>query len=316
MGAERINYMKFPKKYLFLTPAIVVVFVMPLVSQAAVFLSLPPSSAVGSHDTFIVHEQLNTQGQTINVVEGAIQITGDAAQVFQISLGGSDFTLWPKSPVVSSANNITTISFTGGVPGGFNKNNAQLFDIIFTASKPGKLSIVPLTITAYENDGKGTKAQTTFQQLDIPVIANGAAPTNSWQTLLSQDKTSPNSFVITLGQDNNTYGGKKFITFQTTDGQSGMDYYEVQEGNLPPVRASSPYVLQDQTAKSPIKVKAYDKAGNFTLVTWMPPVSPTGKTGNKTFWIWIISAIILVAIFLFFRNKTKKVNELSDKKKN
>lgn len=64
---------------------------------------------------------------------------------------------------------------------------------------------------------------------------------------------------ITLAQDENLYDGKKFISFETTDKESGISHYEVKEGAYPIVRAEMNYVLIDQKGKSDITVTAYNK---------------------------------------------------------
>src|SRR5262249_47050520 len=78
---------------------------------------------------------------------------------------------------------------------------------------------------------------------------------------------------IGIYHDASIFDGKYFITFSTIDKQTGVDYYEVLEqdanGNIqgtttPAIwkRATSPYLLADQSLQSAVMVRATDKAGN------------------------------------------------------
>ena len=116
--------------------------------------------------------------------------------------------------------------------------------------------------------------------------------------MLEKDKTPPESFEITLGKDPSLFDNRYFIGFFTTDAESGVAYYEVQEGERDFVRAESPYVLQDQSIKNIIKAKAFDKAGNERTVEWMPPAPTVPFYQHILFWV----VVLLIAIcYVFWR---------------
>jgi hypothetical protein len=299
--------MKYINKIFLSISAAVIVAFAPMAASAAVVFSTSANQTVGSSDTFIVNVQINTEGENINVVQGDIQIAGESAKVTDISTGGSVLQMWPKTPAIDNSTGSQMISFIGGVPGGFNGPSGSLFNIIFQASKPGDLVVTPQNIKAYKNDGKGTSLVPTIKPLVVTVSAAEPVQNNTWKDLLASDKTPPLDFAITIGENPSVFEGKKFINFNTTDTGSGMDYYTVSEGDSAPQRATSPYVLQDQSVKSVIKVYAYDKAGNVRIAT----LAPLAKTSNKkaiVLWIVIISAIIILTIVLIRFRKNKKVN--------
>jgi len=101
------------------------------------------------------------------------------------------------------------------------------------------------------------------------------------------DTVPPQDFTPEIGQDQAIFEGKYFLSFSTYDGLSGIDHYEVLEisdrqqatGDREQVTgewkiAQSPYLLEDQTLNSVIKIKAIDKAGNERVAEITPAEKP------------------------------------------
>ena len=125
-----------------------------------------------------------------------------------------------------------------------------------------------------------------------------------WQKEVSRfrvmiDATPPEEFKPEIGQDPAVFEGKYFIAFFTTDVGTGVDYYEVLEADERGYqrgttlkaewkRAESPYLLEDQSLQSIIKVRAVDKAGNERVAEIIPPYKIT--------WKEILLGIIIVAM--------------------
>lgn len=82
-----------------------------------------------------------------------------------------------------------------------------------------------------------------------------------------------------MGQDPRVFGGKYFVSFFTTDSKSGVDHYEIKEGDNGYKTAQSPYLLSDQNLRSVVRVRAYDVAGNYRESVY-PGIF-------KRFWWWI-----------------------------
>ena len=95
--------------------------------------------------------------------------------------------------------------------------------------------------------------------------------------------------------------GKKYLVFAAKDETSGVEYYEVKEGKRNFKKAVSPYLLEDQSLRSIIKVKAVDKAGNERIVEIKPPY--------KTIWgnilPWIILGLIVAGVIWWVIRKLK-----------
>jgi len=259
-------------------------------------------------DTFIVSVKIDAGGTSLNTVEGDIVLESDkdVVTVNDFSLAKSVFSLWPKTPVISSDG---TISFVGGVPGGFKLDKAILFNIIVEANKEGSIKIIPKNMAVYANDGKATRVSSELSSLTINVSPKNEsnAPLNEWGSLVSTDKINPEEFAIIIGKDASLFEGKRFAFFTAVDNQSGISYYEVSENGKAPIRSGSTYVLENQDLRiDPIlTVTAYDKAGNKTVSVYKNPgISVFGFSIN--FFIIIILIIIISVVIRKIKKNGKE----------
>ncbi|MDD4624845.1 MAG: hypothetical protein PHR31_01545 [Candidatus Pacebacteria bacterium] len=133
------------------------------------------------------------------------------------------------------------------------------------------------------------------------------------------DTVPPEDFFPQIGKDEFISEGKYFVSFAAKDKTSGVDYYEASEiddwgifdfininkKNLVWRKASSPYLLADQSLKSKILIKAVDKAGNERIAKVVPP--------NKTvYWqagVLLLILVILVGAIVVFKKKKIKVKK-------
>ncbi len=251
-------------------------------------------------DTILFSVRVNSESKNINAVEGEVLLDHavDAVSLADINTAGSKFSLWPGKPLPSERN--TRVSFVGGSPGGFISKDAIVFNIVLKLKETGQVALSPNNIGVYLNDGKGTKDEVSVKDLIINVLPkiSDAKAADDWSTIISNDKTAPEPFEITLGKDPSIFDNQYFISFFTTDAESGIAYYKVQEGERDFVRAESPYLLQDQALSGIIKVKAVDKADNERIAELIPaPAKPFYK--NAIFWI-IVSGVLGI-IYLIWR---------------
>lgn len=220
-------------------------------------------------DTFIVEVKLDTEGSEVNAVEGVIEITSaQPFEILDIILGGSDLTLWPTKPSLSNKNNVSIITYTGGMPGGFKKSDALIMKIALVSQQAGQLQITPKSTKVYLNDGQGTEANINARSLSLNILQPGIKTENELEGIIAADNEPPAEFKINLGHDESVYDGKYFISFQATDNGSGLSHYEVKEGDRNTLRSGTTYILQDQSLNSDISVTAYDKAGNSRVMVW------------------------------------------------
>jgi len=267
---------------------------VPWWAEGAILYLLPQSQTVYQDDTFMVEVKLDTEGEEINAVQASLLLPLDLLDFVDFSKGDSILNLWAKDPAVSD----NTLYFLGGVPGGF-KGEGRIGRVILKGKKEGEGSInFKEDSQVLLNDGMGTPAKLNTGGAIFRVLAEKReVPEDEWQKLLEKDKIPPDPFEIKIGKEATVFEGKYFIAFSTIDKQTGLDHYEVKETRkrreterettLNWKKAESPYLLEDQSLKSIIKVKAVDKAGNERIAEYLP--------AKKPFPYWII-VLILVGI--------------------
>jgi hypothetical protein len=301
--------MFFSKKIKLFLLACSAVFLPHLVFASTLYVGTDHSDVfVG--DTILFSVRIDSENRDINAVEGevALDYSADAASLADINTAGSKFSLWPAKP--SPSENNTSISFVGGSPGGLITKDAIVFSFVLKLQKSGQITLSPKNIGVYLNDGKGTKDAVGVKDLTVNVLPekSDAPSADDWDAIISKDKTAPESFKVTLGKDSSIFNNQYFISFFTTDAQSGVAYYEVQEGGSGYARTESPYLLQDQSLKNLIKVNAIDKAGNERIEEFMPS-APTAPFDSSTeFWI-VVSLVITARSYVLWRKFVRKVKK-------
>ena len=177
-------------------------FVPEIASAANIYIETSKNT-VSVGDTFIVSMKIDSEKTSINSVEGDVTLENNNGNLIvnDFSLAKSIFSLWPRTPSLSTDGN--TISFVGGVPGGFSIDKAILFNIVVEAKKEGTIKISPKNMAIFMNDGKGSRAETNINSLTINVVPQNSeiAPINEWSSLVATDKTSPEKFDIVIGRE-------------------------------------------------------------------------------------------------------------------
>jgi uncharacterized protein YpmB len=285
---------------------LVSMLIVPMSASAATVYVESSRNTISVGDTAIVAIKINADGAVLNTVDGevAIKATKGNVSVQEFSLANSAFGLWPRTPSLSQEGHL--ITFVGGVPGGFSIEGATMFKVIVEAKKEGVVTISPQNLSVFSNDGKGTKLPVTMKDFNITVVAKkqGVPAQNDWASIVSQDITPPEKFIIVLGQDKNLFEGKKFAFFSAVDNQSGIDHYDVSENGGAVVKSGSTYVLQDQGDNVKLNVVAYDKAGNKQIGSYE-------GAPNKINTIWIVVAIVVVILVVLRFYKKSKRNKLN-----
>ncbi|MDD5551685.1 MAG: cohesin domain-containing protein [Candidatus Pacebacteria bacterium] len=264
----------------------------------------PAESNYAKGDTFIENLILDTQNETINAIEAKISYSVDLLEVKEISTGNSILELWTNQPSATKG----IISFSGGKPDGYKGKDGKIISIVFRVLKKGKGEIkIDNNARVLLNDGKGTETKLETKSALINTTGDKATG-DEWEKLLKEDKTPPQPFKIKLSKDSFVFDNQYFISFATTDKETGIDYYEVLEVPLDKknnkvsewVRTESPYLLKDQSLKSEIMVKAVDKAGNERIEKLNPQ--------NKAYYLVILILLIIFSgvIFLIVKKRRKR----------
>lgn len=99
-------------------------------AQVTLFLSPPnnmeQSETYDARQSIAVQFRADTRGETIGVIEGALTFPSADLEVISISRDNSFIESWAETPTVAP----DTISFSGGIPGGFN-GQGEVFTVVF-----------------------------------------------------------------------------------------------------------------------------------------------------------------------------------------
>lgn len=285
--------------------------------QAASLYMDPAFSSLERGDALTVSVRLDTneaEDECVNAVDAVITYSDNIVPV-DTSTGDSIFSMWVEQPKIDTEKR--TITFAGGIPNGYcgrvqgdPRLTNTLAKLIFRSpgfvvgqNNPGtttaKIEFAPES-SAYLNDGLGTKADLALFGASVDLSQKPAtAIDDAWREAVGDDEIPPEPFSIIVHKDDYAFSGKYFISFNTSDKQTGIDQYQVMEEPLtkfwsfewgradaPWVTTRSPYVLEDQSLNSTIRVKAIDKAGNEYIATLIP------EEGMRTLGL---SSIIVIA---------------------
>ncbi len=276
--------MDIKNKTLYLT-SLLAVFLLPVFYLQALTITVqPPQQPLQVGKTSLVKILLENKDKTreINALEGKLKLSSPD-EVVSIITGGSIFNLWPIKPSLDK----NIIAFAGGTQSGVFGGALNVFTI---AIKPKTTEAIQLDfegVSAYLNDGLGTKVAVAGLPVKLSVLKTSNND-DELSTLVSSDDLAPQSFNIDLGKDPTLYDGKYFISFYSSDNESGIKDYEVTEGGFETVKSGNVYVLQNQKLTSTVKVKAIDNAGNERIKTI--------KLNSGSNWLKTIIFVVLVIV--------------------
>ena len=286
---------------------------LPLSVKGAILYVKPSVATYHQGDTFLVEVRLDTEGEYVNAVETNLNFPSDILEVRDLSQGNSVLTLWIKNPSFSG----DVISFVGGTPAGYQGLDGLIGKIVFQVRKKAldSAKIIFQESSVLLNDGQGTKAKLSTKGAVFSILPLESKTTrDQWKKELEEDKISPLPFKIEISKDSAIFEGKYFITFSTTDKETGIDHYEIKEGKRSWKTGISPYVLENQKLTDDIWVKAVDKAGNEWTETLKAqqraPLLDIINVVKKPIWKYIfegVLALILILVIIKVRKKLRKL---------
>jgi hypothetical protein len=299
--------------------------------EAATLYIDPATASLNRGDAITVAVRLDTNeeiAECINAVDGVINYS-DSVTLVDVSLGESILPVWVEAPTIDKDKR--QITFAGGIPNGYcgrvegdPRLTNVILELVFRApglqigggDNAGRAEVTfgPET-TLYLNDGFGTKAETIAYGTVFTIAETiGSEIKDDWRGEVLEDEIPPEPFSITLERDDFAFENKYYISFNTTDKQTGLSHYEVIEESVsdarlfsfgaataPWVRIDGPYVLQDQSLRSVVRVRAIDKAGNEYIATLSP--QNTSMTDARWYPYLLAGGLglgILLSAFLVF----------------
>lgn len=248
---------------------------------------------------------LNTNdGENVNAFEISVEYPTEFLKLKDWSNGNSIINLWIKKP----ENNNGIFSFQGITPGGYSEKNGLLMTLYFESRKEGIAEVkIKDNSQILLNDGKGTQAKTFFSSAVISIKLPEEKTPKKESSLEFTENIPPEPFTPIISRSDEIYGGNYFLIFSTQDKNSGIDYYEISEGEGPFELAQSPYLLKNQGLDKDIRVRAIDKAGNIR--TEIIPTEKTEEKGEfkKVLFFGILSLLIILVFFAkYLYNRVRK----------
>ncbi len=213
-------------------------------------------------EEFYVDFSLDTEGLSVNGVEGSIKFNNENLSLVRIEEGKSVVSLWVEKPEITAEN---TIKFSGIIPNGFDgvidpfngsyKKPGLLFRAIFKGLKESSSAISAFPINTTLNDGMGTLVQTTSFDLSINITNN----TNSH--IIKNTSDTPPELDFQIIQNSDLYAGKYVLIFQAKDKEAGIASVKIKEGGRKWVEIESPYLLKDQSRHNSISILTTNYGG-------------------------------------------------------
>jgi len=221
---------------------------------------------------------LNTEGQSINTIEGDLNYDSNFIKAEAINIGSSFVDFWINKPDIKT---LGLIHFSGITPGGISTPTGEVFKVMFKPFGTGNTNISLNNITLYLNDGKGSTTPAKIKNLSVSV--NQSKNSTGSTDLVFNDKIPPEKFSIIRSKDPSIFDNNYFIAFSTMDKGSGVDYYKICE-LFKCVVGGSPFLLKNQTQFYLIRVIAYDMNGN--------------SVSSLLVSAWFVVAIILLILLI------------------
>ena len=300
--------MKFIKNKIFVALVFCLLLLTAHFASAAELNLTAQNQELATGQQFQVDLKVNTENEDVNAIEGKIIFSKDLLELEEIRDGNSVINFWIEEPKLEQAG---MIGFSGIVPGGFRETKGFLFSAVFRTKSSGSGVIQISDAKVLLNDGKGTEAKTTISNFQFSISEKIQAGQPVVQPV--KDTSPPEVFNPEISSNSEIFNGKWFLVFATQDKGSGIDYYQIMEsaqfGSFKSLfsknswtLANSPYLLQDQTLRSNILVKAVDKAGNQRIMK-INPKNSLQLYENYLVWIIIILGIIVYIIWKIKKRK-------------
>lgn len=145
-------------------------------AQAATLGTNPSSGSYSVGKTISVRVIVNSSGQSINAVAGAVTFSNDTLTLTGISKSGSIITLWAQEPTYSNSSG--TASFQGVTLNGYNGSSGTVVTLTFKAKAEGDatVSLSSANSSVLLNDGQGTNVLSTTSGARFTIGKGAAQP--------------------------------------------------------------------------------------------------------------------------------------------
>lgn len=260
-------------------------------------------NSIGIMEEFYVDVMLDTEGQTINGIEGTVNVIGDNLRFVRAENGKSFIDLWVLSPKETDLNQIkfagvSSTNFQGVIdPFNQEKNMPGIVTrLYFTANKPGESQFILSGTSVTLSNGKGTR-------MDLSTAYSPLLIESRLEGIINKIKdTSKPELKAQVIQNINLFDNQHTLIFKANDKDSGIKKVLIREGNREWREITSPYLLEDQTRQSQIVIKAI----NFSNLERIVKINPESFKKNSVLQIFIFAVAIILLTFFIKNKKNRK----------
>ncbi|HEY4515188.1 MAG TPA: hypothetical protein VJJ22_03475 [Candidatus Paceibacterota bacterium] len=304
----------------FANPKFLVIFLLftyyfsPITSFAARLYFVPAEFVVEVGQTYSIDLMLDPEGEDINAVEVDIDYSEINTSFINAPTGKSIISLWVESPHIKNTNIYMAGVMSGGFSGFITPLDNKLgpgivTSLVFRPQREGTGSLDIKLAKLIKNDGKGSVAKVEIASATVSIVKN--TKSEEQPNLYDyNDDYPPDVFMPVIIKSTSLYDGKYTLIFHTNDADSGVEHYEVREGEGDFHRASSPYLLEDQKLGGIIYVRAIDFAGNARTVD-IDPKLEIGDSGESVSLIdlaLVVFFILVIIIFTIWLSRRRPLN--------
>ena len=249
---------------------------------------------------------LDPEGESVNALELALNFPSKLVSFRSALTGESIVSMWIERPRASG----DSLNLAGIMPGGFsgvieaqteNLLAGPVASFVFLPTKEGSGRLEIIKAKLILNDGRGTEIEPTLAEANFAVIGVATTTIEAYDI---NDTLPPENFWPVVIKSKAVNQGLYSLVFDAADRGSGIDHYEVREGDGEFRRAVSPHPLADQTLSSIIYVRAIDVAGNERTVLVEASNGPSAfpKSGLMDI-VFAVVAVVLLSILWYTRGK-------------
>jgi hypothetical protein len=281
---------------------------IPKITFGADLFIKTPKEEYKIGEQFIVSvEVVSEKEMPINAMDLRIGFTKETLKFVNSMERNSIISFFVDRPRVENGD----IFFSGITPGGFygvidpivdpeKVQTVKIIDLIFEPIREGRAEVYLEEGSLYRADGTGL----TLNFTDWPKIVSVTGDIFESKIDLN-DEFPPLPFEMNIFKDKNI-SKNSILVFETSDEESGIDYYEIYEEGRKPQISNSPYILKNKPPRGVITVKAYDKAGNVQVSYIDAPIVTENDKNSKDI-ILIVAIICILSLLVFFRKNKKKL---------
>ncbi len=239
-------------------------------------------------DGYAVRVFLDSEGETLNVIEGTL-VLEDAHSV---ETGGSIIGLWISEPQIDGSN----VEFAGMIPGGFHgaltpsrglTEKALLVTVLFDAPPRD----VSADVRAYLHDGEGTRITVKSDRY----IAGGGV-------VEEPDVSPPESVRVEIVPA--TGDTPALLVAYGTDTGRGVSRYEVSFGDDAWSAFTSPREVSEEERSQRVRVRIFDHDGNFREV--LVQEGRLARIGLELIAAVLLFVALIILIYLWKRKKRRR----------